>query len=270
MSSTNDIHPAILRVSKQLHDEAITTLYRNVDCEIWMAREWGILHQSFFFRDQDPESDARQSKHWFITQFPTTRGWFRRLFRQRENRVMSAEDSSKLKARFKAEDMLNLPCLWLVSNIKIKFQWSELFGQFMSTPCTNGRQHFTSTGLLVLQILRHVKNEPITTSRIPRTLHLSIEGGDSLKTFVTHMGLWVTSTAGRQEPIKGARQKELYEGISEIIQLLKAIKSRRSVRMTEVLGCFCSVHRHLLPELEVDWESFPWTGEQSIPIADPL
>lgn len=257
-STTNGIETAILRINKQIHHEAVPTLYEHIDCKIITCHEKGYLYKMFESRQADGTTDRNDFNHAFSAGFETlckTHGASRAQYEQ-----SSTQDSRSISAPMTARNMMNLGCLSLGRNISIRFSWFEIFG-VLRCSCdvgtdnyTPGQHRFSRVGQLMVQILRYLNDEISETETKARTLHLQSDDGDLLDHFVNGLGLWRTSAQSESQALE-PRLKDLRIGLTEIFGLLKSLNGRFSITMTERVTEYW-------PEAQrVDWERFPWSED---------
>ena len=240
---TNSIDPTILRVNKQIHSEAVTILYKSIDCRVNVNRvgRFGLVSQRFFSHDRDVGYD--------ILNFTGTPA--------EERQPPEAYWWCSYEGSCRIEKIIYVRCFWWVRNIGLDAQWSEIFGGSDFEGWTRGTHPFTPMGTFLLQILRYLNEEPQSNGPISKRLSILIRGGIPIKNSVRDLGLWSLSEDQRSSTLSSHRTNLLFKGTTEIMKLLNSIRRSRSVLVTE---CLVS-GRDLLkasPQ-EVDIENFPWT-----------
>ena len=229
----HDVHPKILRVSKQIHDEAVSILYQNVVCQIALPR---ILH--------DPNSHDRLAETYFC------------CFSYDDHTADSMIKSWSYECREKSglEEIMDRRCLRSMLPIVILTSWSEIFGQPSSGPWARKDHCLTTTGKLLLDILHYISADPMPRSK---RLQISIQGGCPLEAFVGEM---VGSPEFRPKELDmHPGSMGIEDGLKEIIQILRKIRSNRSVLVTEAVWVLSdSSDQPQYVRREVDLESFSW------------
>lgn len=238
------IETSILGVNKQLHDEAVSYLYKNIICRIELT--------------QDSETRGRVRQH-FIRYYPDDAADSGDISFVNEDGQQIHLTIAALTKDFRedpsAGHLLYLKCLKRIRCIRISVCWAEIFGQL-----PNLRERWplerlytlSASGTLLLQILRRIKKEPRSNDPQPRRLHLISEEGKSLESLVAKFpSSWVDIL--QDNP--GA--KSAFAGLKEIIKLLRLIGRNRVVSVLETIWLGEGQSR-VHAEREVDLEKFAW------------
>lgn len=241
-----NVDAVILRINKQIYNEALQVLYGSTNCEIICCQEYGHgdkycnagdLIQQIFLRNPAGILDTAEYPEKAYSDIVQNCSW--------EGQCTAAE-------------IMNLPCLRPMRHIKIIAQWSDMFGQPLGSQWRPERHSFTQHGTLVIEILRYIDVEPVEGYNIVKGLHFSIEGGGFLKSFVKGMGIWDLPKSRQDILFRDPRLRGLYEGTTEVIRLLKSIRRTRNVTATESTGE--SYWKLTEPSIttDLDIEGFPW------------
>ena len=245
MGYSFDLEPTILRVNKQIHDEAISYLYKYIACQIGLV---------------PPLPGGYSASSGFL---------YQHYDRRRPNDFYS-RDSIALWSRryhldFNPESDINLPCLRWVRDIHINTSYKNIFGNALETQWfhfgADGHQsrpeghRFTPEGELILNVLRYLKRDwPPAIPPIKR-LHLTFTGG-SVDFLIALSKLPVLV----EEPLD-RKWKAVLEGLGELISLLRSLgKSRKVTVMENFWGNEKDwTKRHLIRQV-LDLESLAWIG----------
>lgn len=257
-----DIHPAILRVSKQVYFEAVPLLYMDAVCYIRLSAAWG---RGF----EDLSGELEQS-------------YERRNITDRANEFSKMNPVALWSRRYSDEiniemDM-NLRCLPMMQAITISTSWSDIFGKplcnelrfpdgplgsdgLISGPvfacwCTPTGHHFTPEGELILQILQYLERNQIPALSPTKRLHINLRGGTVV--FLAALLRYQDCLA----ELKKSEQKNTttiqgFNRLKRMVTLLKSLKQSRQVTVEERWSDEACIGMQEWKR-EVDLESLAW------------
>ena len=234
------IDPAILRVNKQIHGEAIPLLYKRVSCTIdlhEMPLASILLAQTFNRIDPDYKAGSREPSREFRYRFPNT-PIARWLSEYRRPLAPSIPSSS---------DVMLLDCLWRVPRI-------EISNFYMPSPIDeriDGKYRLTLTGTFIVQFLRRLNLELAPAVPIAKQLYLTISGHD--KPFESQLEQVRRSSTGPRA-LSGSAATVQFQGLIEIITLLRSIRKSRTVVFQEFVGSYYTLGRK-----DIDLDHLAWT-----------
>lgn len=119
-----------------------------------------------------------------------------------------------------------------------------------------------------LQILRFLNEESPPTNSISKRLHMSIENGLSLETFLVACALLDPSEDQRFLVLEdNAKRAEMNEGLKEMLTLLKDIRRSRLVFVTENVSAVSDESCRKKKD-KVDLDALPWLQASSPVVGD--
>ena len=213
-----DVYPTILRVNKQIYDEAVSFLYKRISCRIRLRSPFGegyqydsgFLHQIYYYKHPNDidgyvySMDPVTSWTWIYDFHPPP------------------------------ERDIKLHCLRLVQDISVHISYKHLFGKPPYERLTLEGHYLTPEGSLFLDILRYLNQEPTSAPPPRKRLHVTIEecSLDFLLAQLKDAGLPTKSR--RSVPID-AKVEAVFEGLKEMVLLLRSLARSRTVIVKEKL-----------------------------------
>lgn len=240
-SNSCGIDPSILRVNRQIHDEGVSFLYKNIS--------------SRFRFGQDLRS-------WSIQRYLMQE--YRSSYAIRGNNSSSHMDCVILctrhyNSRSDNQSDLSLHCLRWVSDINIDIAWEDILG-LQNRGWESMYQHdreldITPEGKLILDVLRYLNQTSAPNSLARGLLHMTLNGV-RWGSFAKSLEDSNASTWSRRSRLMDTRKKE---GIAQMITLLRSLRRLRGVTVRDGLWTYENNRGDMLyVNREVDLDSLEW------------
>lgn len=240
-SNSCGIDPSLLSVNRQIHDEGITFLYKNVSCHFRFSqdlRSWSIqrfLMQEYRRSYAIDEDNSSSHMHCAIL---CTRHY---------------------NSRSGNQSGLNLHCLRWVSDINIDIAWDDILGPhargWKGIYQQDRELDFTPEGELVLDILRYLIQTSAPSISARGRLHITLNGV-RWGSFAASFEHAKASAWSQRSRLMDTRKKE---GIAQMISLLRSLRRLWDVTVRDGLWMYENNRGEMLyVSREVDLDSLAW------------
>lgn len=214
------VDPAILRVNKQIYNEAVPLLYKNASCRISLEGGYkGELLSQVFHR-----SDSHDLGR-LVTEMNPVASWGMRYW---------MGPSAK-------KDM-HLDCLRYMPEISIVFSWSDMFANPEYSPAyrawrqggstwsifenaKSSKMYFTEEGEFILELLRYLDENPGPTTSRPKRLNIKFDNEAPLESLLARFN---------ELPVCAEDNlRDVLDGLQRLIALLRRLSANRILSIEE-------------------------------------